>query len=54
MGATSAGTNTSTHHGAKPAATQYAISELPFASVSKRVNVRNQSIENVFQTQVHF
>ena len=33
---------------------EYAISELSFASVSKRVFERNHSDENVFHSQAHF
>ena len=34
--------------------TQWASSELPFASVSKRVYMRNHSYENEFNLHVHF
>ena len=34
--------------------TELSISELPFASVSKRVYVQNHSYENVFYPHVHF
>ena len=33
---------------------EYAISKLPFASVSKRVFMQNNLYENVFHLQVHF
>ncbi len=33
---------------------EWAISELPFASISKRVYVRNHSYENEFHLRVHF
>ena len=33
---------------------EWASSELPFDSVSKRVFVRNHACENVFRIQVHF